>query len=137
MELNNVVSSEGTRISEWQHIIEQTIRRPFIGSGFMGVWETKLDLNGSAHSQFFDVLYRTGFVGFTIYIFVLAGVGFALNRIDMVLFFVLIPCALFGLFHESFKESHGAFILAILLWVSSDYYKNKKRLDVTIRYDGT
>ena len=69
-ELNNVVSSEGARVSEWKTIIEHTIRRPFIGSGFMGVWELKRSL-GSAHSQFFDVLYRTGFVGFAVYFFVL------------------------------------------------------------------
>ena len=95
----------------------------------------KTDLNGSAHSQFFDVLYRTGFVGFTIYLFVLAVAGLVLNRVDMALFFVLTPCVLFGLFHESFKESHGAFILAMLLWVSSNYYKDKKRVGAKIKHE--
>ena len=134
-ELNNLSSSEGTRISEWRHIIVETVRRPFLGSGFIGVWNTKVDLIGSAHNQFFDVMYRTGFAGLTIYFFLTVITGLALFKVDKALFFVLAACVLFGLFHESFKESHGAFIFAMLLWVSSDYYKSKRRFDTEAKFD--
>jgi O-antigen ligase len=110
-------TSEGTRIFIWQSILKFVAANPFTGAGYLGVWTLQLfgDPSGSAHNQYFDVLFRTGLIGFLIYIYFLYRVGNYLLRKDQGLFWGFVSILIYGMFHETFKESHGGFILAFLI----------------------
>lgn len=107
--------SEGTRLAIWQEIVANTLENPLTGSSYLGVWNLNEISAGSAHSQYFDVLQRTGFLGALLYIAILGQVLFFLWRKEPGLFWGTLAMLVFGLFHETFKESQGAFILACLL----------------------
>lgn len=109
--------SEGTRLTIWQEIVANTLDHPLTGSSYLGVWNLNETSAGSAHSQYFDVLLRTGFLGTLLYIAILGQVVFFLWRKEPGLFWGALAMLVFGLFHETFKESQGAFILACLLGI--------------------
>ena len=81
---------------------------------------------GSAHGQYNDVLFRTGFIGLGIYLYVLQKLGSYLYKIDLGLFLGFIGVLVFGLFHETFKVSHGAFVLAFLIGMWATELRKKK-----------
>ena len=62
----NTGTSIGYRFYMWEKIITSVIKNPFLGSGYLGV-SIMEGGSGSAHSQYFDVLFRVGIIGFTIY----------------------------------------------------------------------
>jgi O-antigen ligase len=109
-------TSEGTRIFIWRHILDYVIDNPLTGSGFLGVWILRLfdDMSGSAHNQYLDVLFRVGFVGFFLYFILLYRTARLLAYRHRGLFWGFVGVLVYGLFHETFKESHGAFVLAFL-----------------------
>lgn len=114
-DLVNPEASEGYRIVMIQKIVEFVANNPFTGSGFLGVWILFDDASGSAHNQFADVLFRTGIFGFILYLSLLYKLlGFLVKK-EPGLFWGIIGILIYGLFHETFKESQGAFILAFLL----------------------
>ena len=96
-------------------ILEYVLSSPLFGSGFLGIWIILDDGIGSAHGQYNDVLFRTGFIGLALYLYVLQRLGSYLYKADIGLFIGFIGVLAFGLFHETFKVSHGAFILAFLI----------------------
>jgi O-antigen ligase len=112
-------TSEGTRIGIWKLIIWSIMESPFFGSGYLGTYSMDSVVNyGSAHSQYMDVLYRTGVIGFVVYMYI---IYFIMKSVfsDGALFYGFVSILVYGFFHETFKESQGAFIFAIYLGLST------------------
>ena len=112
--VSNVDSSEGARVYIWNTIVNYVSASPFYGSGFLGLWVIT-DEGVNAHSEFFDRLFRTGFFGFLFYIFFLFQVFKFLYFYNRSIFIGAIPILFYGLFHETFSLSHGAFIFSFLV----------------------
>ncbi len=112
-------ASEGYRIFMLRKIIEFVSFNPLAGSGFLGVWILFEGHTGSAHNQYTDVLFRTGLFGFAIYIYILYRIWRFLWVVDRPLLIGYSGVLLYGLFHETFKESQGAFILTFLIGMIS------------------
>jgi len=108
-------ASEGYRVNMFYKIMEFVGINPFTGSGFLGVWIMFDSLSGSAHSQYFDVIFRTGIFGFLIYVYMLFKLFIYLRNNHRDLFYGFIGVLIYGLVHETFKISQGAFILSFLL----------------------
>jgi len=114
--LETSTSSEGARLQVWATILDFISQNPFTGAGYLGVWiVSKTAGLASAHNQYFDVLFRTGVFGFVIYVALLFQAGNYLRTKDLGLFWGLIGTLIYGMFHETFKESQGAFVLTFLL----------------------
>ncbi|MBW4651618.1 MAG: O-antigen ligase family protein [Kaiparowitsia implicata GSE-PSE-MK54-09C] len=107
--------SEGARLTIWSAVAQYVSDHPFLGGGYLGSWSLNSVVTGSAHNQYFDVLMRTGFVGTVIYLLVLGSIFLFLWRKDQGLFWGGLTILVYGLVHETFKESQGAFILAFLI----------------------
>ena len=113
---NVIESSEGYRIFIFSKIFEYVFHNPIFGSGFLGVWVMFPDPDWSAHNQLFDVLFRTGPLGFLIYLYLLYRILRHFHREnESGLFWGLIGVLLFGMFHETFKLSQGAFVFAFMV----------------------
>lgn len=117
--LADPATSEGTRVYILQAVWEFVQTSPIVGSGFLGVWTLEDTDVGSAHNQYVDVLLRTGLIGLVIYCALLVKILKYLAARDAALFFGLVGILTYGLFHETFKESQGAFIFAFLLGLAS------------------
>tara|TARA_A100001011_G_scaffold388787_2_gene469108 strand:+ start:273 stop:1451 length:1179 start_codon:yes stop_codon:yes gene_type:complete len=124
-DISNPASSEGYRIFLIKSILEYVASSPVFGSGYLGIWIILDDGIGSAHGQFNDVLFRTGIVGLGIYLYILQKLGSYLYKYDLGLFLGFIGVLVFGLFHETFKVSHGAFVLAFLIGMWATYLRNR------------
>jgi O-antigen ligase len=123
MDLDNQDGSEGFRIYILKLILNFVLHNPLTGSGFLGVWVLFEDHSGSSHNQYTDLLFRTGIVGFLVYIYMLLKVSIYLYKPHPGIFWGLIGVFIYGLFHETFKESHGGFILAFIFGM---YASNKR-----------
>ena len=119
--LANMYTSEGYRLYLLREIIFYVSTSPIYGSGFLGIWILFEDQVGSAHGQFNDILFRTGFVGLFIYFYLLLKILKFLKANDFGMYIGFWGILAFGLFHETFKLGHGAFILAFIIgmWASS------------------
>jgi O-antigen ligase len=114
--LSNPATSEGARAYIWETVVEYILKHPVIGNGYLGVWAILgEDIAGSAHNQYVDVLLRTGIIGFGIYCWLLWRIAYHLYRRDRALFWGFCGFLLYGLFHETAKESQGTAMLAFLL----------------------
>jgi O-antigen ligase len=114
--INNSNTSEGFRIFLWTYILDYVTHNPLTGSGFLGVWSA-INFSGSAHSQYFDILFRVGFIGFVLYLYIIYKLLKHTYLFYPHYFFGLIGVLVYGFFHETFKESQGAFVLAFLLGI--------------------
>lgn len=114
-DFDNPNSSEGYRIVLFYKILEFVSYNIFTGSGYLGVWILNDDLTGSAHNQYFDVLFRTGIFGLSAYIYMIYSLLKFLYFREPGLFWGLIGILIYGLAHETFKLSQGQFILAFIL----------------------
>ena len=112
---NNESTSEGFRIFLLGKILNFVLHNPFTGSGFLGCWIMFDDLKCSSHNQYSDVLFRTGYIGFIIYLYILFKIYKYLKDNHRDLFYGFIGTIIYGFFHETFKMSQGGFILAFLL----------------------
>jgi O-antigen ligase len=124
--LDDTSSSEGTRLFIAMNVIEFVARNPLTGSGFLGVWSIPNFPAGSAHGQYVDVLFRTGFVGVLLYLAILFGLLRHLRRHQEALFWGVLSVCIYGLFHETFKESQGAFILAFLIGMMAQSLRDRR-----------
>lgn len=122
-------TSEGYRVFLVQQVTEFIAQNPLTGSGFLGVWVISETLAGSAHSQLLDVLFRTGLLGFAAYVYLLGRLVKYLHGHDRSLFFGLVGILAYGIYHETFKESQGAFVLAFLLGLLSQQGKSRVGLE--------
>lgn len=119
--LGDSESSDGTRIFIWSNIVEFVAYNPLTGSGFLGPWVLNLygDKTGSSHSQYFDVLFRLGLPGFLLFYTITYKVIRYFGRAHFDLFVGLFGILVYGLFHETFKDSQGGFIFAFMLAIYS------------------
>ena len=108
-------TSEGTRLEIWAAILDHTLASPLWGSGYLGTWSLKGIVAGSAHSQYMDVLFRVGFLGAGLWVAILFGAMRNLYHRHQDLFWGVVAVLVYGLFHETFKESHGSFVLAFVV----------------------
>jgi hypothetical protein len=111
--------SEGFRLAMTLQVIEFATWNPFTGSGFLGVWVLSADQAGSTHNQLTDVLFRTGWVGLVVHVYLLFRLLKFLAAKERPLFWGVVGMLLYGLYHETFKESQGAFVFAFLLGLMS------------------
>lgn len=113
-EIVNPNASAGYRLVMWSDIVVYILQHPMLGAGFNGVWVLSEGVSGSAHSQYLDVLFRVGVIGFAVYMSILYAIVIKLWRLDGALFLGFVGVLFVGLFHETFKLSHGAFVFAYL-----------------------
>lgn len=111
----NSEASEGFRVFMAKTIAEFVFHNPLTGSGYLGSWILFEDLSGSAHNQYLDVFFRTGLPGFCAYLWLLYRLLRFLKFNEPSLFWGVIGVLIYGLFHETFKLSQGAFILSFML----------------------
>lgn len=107
-------SSEGTRLELWAQMFDALARNPISGTGFAGVYLVVAGTD-SAHSQYMDVLLRTGFVGLAFYVYFWSKALQGYWRRDRAIFAGLIALFVFGFFHETTKLSYGALLFFALL----------------------
>lgn len=108
-------TSEGIRLETWANMIRYLVDNflLFTGTGYLGPWILSNIQVSSSHNQFMDVLFRSGIIGATLLYIPL--IQFMLSKRRVVELRVIVFILLFyGLFHESFKETQGAFLLAII-----------------------
>ena len=109
-------TSEGYRLYMISEAFNFLSYRPLFGSGYLGVWIMFNDLAGSAHNQILDVLFRTGVVGFACFLYVVCQIiKFNLYHSHWAVLLSLAGIFTIGMFHETFKLSHGAFVFAFLI----------------------
>lgn len=132
-------TSEGTRFYVWRNILQFVALHPLTGSGYMGVWTLDLfgGLTGSAHNQYMDVLFRVGAFGFAAYAALLYWIAKRVRTIGPDLFLGYIGVLAYGLFHETFKESQGGFVLAFLLGAACNKSSLVENQSVSNRPEGT
>lgn len=121
--------SAGIRMLLWRRIVEYVLQHPLTGSGYLGVWimpGLPADV-GSAHNQYMDVFYRTGILGAIAYAWLLYCVLRYFRRHDRAMFWGMTGVLIFGMFHETFKESEGAFILAFSLGMLAESRRQHRR----------
>lgn len=136
--LFNYNSSEGYRFLILSMILDYLNSNNFFGSGFLGIWyinspeftsKVILGFIGSAHSQYFDVLIRTGYVGLLLYLYILFRILFYFFRFNKPIFWGLISIFFYSFFHETFKMSYGSFLFAFLISIySNNYYEYEKKI---------
>jgi O-antigen ligase len=129
-DLGNMYSTGGTRVYLWQQILAYSAANPLTGSGFLGVWVLPGlggDFVSSAHSQYGDVLFRTGIAGIAVYLFLLLLLWLFLFERHRSLFWGFVAVLVYGCLHETFKEAHGCFIFAFLLGMLSQHLKQRAR----------
>ena len=124
--LNTPTSSEGARVFIATNVIEFVVRNPVTGSGYLGVWTIPDLPAGSAHGQYMDVFFRTGPVGFVCYLSIFYAVLRYLRRYQEALFWGVLSAGVYGLFHETFKESQGAFIYAVLVGMMAQSLRDRR-----------
>jgi hypothetical protein len=109
-------SSEGARAYLTGLVFEYLAKYPWTGSNYAGLYLLYEQLNGSAatHNQLTDVLLRTGAIGFALYAWLVFRV-LQFFRKDKGIFFGLVAILIYGMFHETFKLGHGAFLFGFLL----------------------
>lgn len=119
-DLENTNASEGYRLWMLERVLDFVMYNPFTGSGYLGVWiAVDEGGQGAAHNQYTDVLFRTGVLGFGIYLYILYKLGQYLYKNHLGLFYGYVGVLIYGMFHETFKESQGAFMLAFMVGMMS------------------
>jgi O-antigen ligase len=122
-------NSIGMRFVIWGQALSYVEQHPLTGSGFLGVWVLpELEgIAGSAHNQYLDVLFRTGVVGMVMYLSMLGFIVARFRRDQRPLFWGVIGVLIYGLFHETFKESQGACLLAVFLGIAAEMRRRERQ----------
>jgi O-antigen ligase len=115
LNFNSQFSSEGYRVFIWEKIFNYVSLNPITGSAYLGCWIMFEYSACSVHNQYIDVFFRTGFIGFAIYMYILIRIFNYLKFLHTDLFWAFVSIIIYGFFHETFKLSQGAFILSFLL----------------------
>ncbi|MDA1306150.1 MAG: O-antigen ligase family protein [Acidobacteria bacterium] len=119
-------TSEGIRVVRVQETLSHLASYPLTGTGYLGIWTISPSGGGSAHNQLLDVLLRVGIAGFLMYLVILASLMRFLARADTSLFWGLVAILIYGFFHETFKESQGAFVLAFLVGMMAQDWRDRR-----------
>ena len=128
-EVANPEASGGVRVELAKMSLRYAGEHLLTGSGYLGVWiipDAPAGAN-SAHNQFTDVLFRTGVLGLAIYLYLLARTVRYLHREHPALCWGLVSTLIFCFFHDIFKESGGAFVLAFLFGLLAQELRHSTR----------
>lgn len=116
--LTSTTSSEGIRLDTWKAMIEHifsNFKSIMFGTGYLGPWILDNISVNSSHNQFIDILFRTGIIGISTIFLILINASIYLKKTKNKWLIVLVVLVIYGFFHESFKETQGAFLLSIIL----------------------
>lgn len=121
-------SSEGFRVYLLNRILDYLAVHPFFGSSYQGLYLLYDEFKDgvSTHNQYTDVFLRTGLVGGALWLFLLYRIFRFCSR-DKGLQVGLVSILIYGLFHETFKESQGSFVFAMLLSFSYMSWSLRRR----------
>ena len=124
LEFKNRKSSEGYRIYIWNKILNYLIenKKVLTGSGYIGTFVVDSNEVFSAHSQYVDIFFRTGLIGLIIMLFIYLKFLIVFYKKNIYLFSSFIAVLLYGLFHETFKQSQGGFLF--IFFIISYIYEN-------------
>jgi O-antigen ligase len=106
--------SDLSRIIYWSSILDIVDSSPFFGSGFGNIYLFE-SVIGSAHSQYMDILVRTGYAGFIFYLFFWIKALYFYLKKDQYIFCGLISIFVYGLFHETTKLTYSGVLFFLLL----------------------
>tara|TARA_S200000501_G_scaffold276234_2_gene260127 strand:+ start:22718 stop:24079 length:1362 start_codon:yes stop_codon:yes gene_type:complete len=130
LEFNNPKSSEGYRILIWTKMFNYLYENNSIlhGSGYIGSFVVDNKMKFSAHSQYFDIFFRTGIIGFSICLIIYLIFLTKFKERNYYLFSGLLGVFIYGIFHETFKLSQGGFLFMffILSFIHERYNLKKK-----------
>jgi len=126
--LSDRTDSFGTRAFIARRVAETVASSPLTGSGYLGVWilPDLAGIAGSAHNQYLDVLFRTGVLGGAAYGALLLFLLTRLRPADRGLYWGMVAVLIYGMFHETFKESQGAALLAALIGIASEHWRRSR-----------
>ena len=105
-------SSEGMRIYHWITSFNIFLQYPLFGTGFRGIYQFS-DM-GSTHSQYFDVLLRTGLTGFAIHIYLYLNIYRKYKHNYSYITQIILCLLIFGIFNESIKQIFTAVFIFLL-----------------------
>jgi len=108
-------ASGNIRLMIWSILLNRMVDdRMWFGSGFAGPYLFDAAI-GSAHSQYIDVLYRTGPLGLILYLGLWAVLVRRCFEHSVELGVAMLAWFIYGFFHETTKYSYGAFLFFSLL----------------------
>jgi len=119
-DLGNELSSGGTRLAIIKFSIGLIMDNPIIGNSFSGI--SRITPWGSFHNQYFDIIVRSGIVlgGFILGAFIAILFRFTfhpLTRLHHLAASSFASTLIYGFFHETFRESQGAFLLLLYVQI--------------------
>jgi hypothetical protein len=112
----NGATSESERFRWWLEILRSNA--VWYGSGFNGIWKFEGFETGSTHSQYFDVLFRSGVFGLLIFLSINTGVFLRLFWISKLLSAGFVGFLVYGVFHETAREPIGLLVFWICVFLS-------------------
>jgi len=126
LEFSNPKSSEGYRLLIWKKTFDYLLENNllFHGSGYIGTFIVDNKMKFSAHSQYVDTLFRTGVIGLIITFVIYIKLLLKFYKTNCYMFSSLIGVLVYGLLHETFKQSQGGFIL--MFYIISYLHENYK-----------
>ena len=126
--LNDINSSEGARFSMWSRAFSYLYDNPLFGSGFLGFKILEEDMLGSAHSQYVDIIFRVGIIGFIIWMSLIVKILIFTFKYYNSLFYGIVGTLFYSFFNETFKLSYGGFIFSFLIGIYSNRFLFYKKL---------
>ena len=125
--LNSIGGSEAARLERWSYAFNFALKHPINGSSYLGVWAFDEKI-GSLHSSFFDVLFRTGFVGLILYFMLLIDlILFFFKKREYVILSGLLCLIAYGISYEAMLWPGGLCLISILIYFRYNYdYINLK-----------
>ena len=105
--------SAATRLIYWKAILNVLKNNPLTGTGFGGIYLFYREI-GSAHSEYMDILLRTGLIGFAFYLFLWYKLLTFYKKIDLAIYSACWGIFIFGLFQETTKLPYMAFVFFTL-----------------------
>jgi O-antigen ligase len=116
------------RISRWNYAFNFALENPLIGSSYLGVWAFD-DIIGSIHSSYFDILFRTGFIGFILYIFILIDlINYFFKNKEYLILAGMVSLLSYGISYEALLWTPGLCLMSVLLYIrcKDSIYLSKK-----------
>lgn len=103
------------RLGIWSALLNRMIDdRMWLGSGFAGPYLFEAAI-GSAHSQYVDILFRTGPLGLILYLGLWVVLVWRCFKYSVELGAAMLAWFVFGFFNETTKYSYGAFVFFSVL----------------------
>jgi O-antigen ligase len=121
---SNPLSSESERVQLFLNVFKNLdLINFFFGSGYLGIWILDENIKNNTHNQYLDVFFRTGTIGLLCYFYLIYLILKSLKKNNMGLFYGFVSILIYSLFINTFKLSHGAFILSFLIGICNDDLK--------------